>query len=124
MEGWKGLDRVNFWLDLPVAGLMESKSVSGALHSRKGRCGHTHSTSDDAAPQCPHKRLAHRHHHHRRRGSFPFFRRHLRKPGILSRRLLRRRSFPFFRRLHHLRRGLLRSNQHRLEANHIHGRLQ
>jgi hypothetical protein len=50
MVDWKGLERDNIWLNLPVAGLMESKSVSGALHSRKGCCGQTHSTSDDADP--------------------------------------------------------------------------
>jgi hypothetical protein len=50
MVDWKGLERDSIWQNLPVAGLMESKSVSGALHSRKGCCGQTHSTSDDAAP--------------------------------------------------------------------------
>jgi hypothetical protein len=50
MVDWKGLERDNICRNLPVAGLMESKSVSGALHSRKGCCGQTHSTSDDAAP--------------------------------------------------------------------------
>jgi hypothetical protein len=51
MVDWKGLERDNIWLNLPVAGLMESKSVSGrAPGSRKGCCGHTYSTSDIAAP--------------------------------------------------------------------------
>ena len=107
IEGWKSLDGDNIWLNL-------ARGTDGrerAYRARSGLSGGELWQATFHLGRCRPKALLERSIHRPRH-----------RPGAHSpRRHRRRESSPFFRRLHHLKRELLRSNHHRLEANQLPG---